>query len=87
LNADVIKQAKELGMNLSGFMEIRLREYLTIINQEIVTPRRRFELGFTSKKCIFSPVDHQKNVHQSFFICSRREGNCNLPVKIKEKER
>ena len=26
LNADVIKQAKELGMNLSGFMEIRLRE-------------------------------------------------------------
>ncbi len=44
LNVDVIKQAKELGMNLSGFMEIRLREYLTIINQEIETPRRRFEL-------------------------------------------
>lgn len=48
LNADVIKQAKELGMNLSGFMEIRLREYLTIINQEICnaeeeirTPERR----------------------------------------------
>jgi len=49
LNVDVIKQAKELGMNLSGFMEIRLREYLTIINQEIETPRRRFELVFTSK--------------------------------------
>ena len=50
LNADVIKQAKELGINLSGFMEIRLKEYLTIINQEIVTPRRRFELAFTGKK-------------------------------------
>jgi len=58
LNADVIKQAKELGMNLSGFMEIRLREYFTLLNQEIVTPRRRFELGFTSKKFTFSPIDY-----------------------------
>jgi len=60
LNSDVVERAKNAGMNLSYFLEVKLVEYLALLN---VMPRRRFELGFTSKKCIFSPVDHQKNVH------------------------
>jgi hypothetical protein len=47
-------------MNLGYFLEVKLVEYLALLN---VTPRRRFELGFTSKKFIFSPVDRQRNVH------------------------
>jgi len=55
LNSDVVERAKNAGMNLSYFLEVKLVEYLALLN---VTPRRRFELGFTSKKFTFSPVNH-----------------------------
>ena len=64
LNNDVVERAKNAGMNLSYFLEVKLVEYLALLN---VTPRRRFELVFTSKKCIFSPVDHQKKCTCIFF--------------------
>ena len=60
LNSDVVERAKNAGMNLSYFLEVKLVEYLALLN---VTPRRRFELEFTSKKFTFSPVDRQRNVH------------------------
>jgi hypothetical protein len=60
LNSDIVECAKNAGMNLNYFLEVKLVEYLALLN---VTPRRRFELGFTSKKFTFSPVNHQKNVH------------------------
>jgi Post-segregation antitoxin CcdA len=41
LNSDVVKRAKNAGMNLSYFLEVKLVEYLALLN---VTPRRRFEL-------------------------------------------
>jgi hypothetical protein len=41
LNADVVEKAKNLGINLSGFLEVKLIEYMAIING---TPRGRFEL-------------------------------------------
>jgi len=41
LNSDVVERAKNAGMNLSYFLEVKLVEYLAILN---VTPRRRFEL-------------------------------------------
>ena len=41
LNADVIKKAKQAGMNLSYFLEIKLVEYLALLDG---TPRGRFEL-------------------------------------------
>ncbi len=41
LNADVVKRAKDAGVNLSGFLEVKLMEYLALING---TPRGRFEL-------------------------------------------
>jgi hypothetical protein len=59
LNSDVVERAKNAGMNLSYFLEVKLVEYLALLN---VTPRRRFELVFTSKIFTFSPVDYQKNV-------------------------
>jgi hypothetical protein len=46
LNSDVVERAKNAGMNLSYFLEVKLVEYLALLN---VTPRRRFELVFTSK--------------------------------------
>jgi len=55
LNSDVVERAKNAGMNLSYFLEVKLVEYLALLN---VTPRRRFERGFTSKKFTFSPVNH-----------------------------
>ena len=60
LNSDVVERAKNAGMNLSYFLEVKLVEYLALLN---VTPRRRFELVFTSKKFTFSPLDRQKNIH------------------------
>ena len=47
LNNDVVERAKNAGMNLSYFLEVKLVEYLALLNG---TPRMRFELGFTSKK-------------------------------------
>jgi hypothetical protein len=41
LNSDVVERAKNAGMNLSYFLEVKLVEYLALLN---VTPRRRFEL-------------------------------------------
>jgi len=41
LNVDVVEKAKNLGINLSGFLEIKLVEYMTKVNG---TPRGRFEL-------------------------------------------
>jgi hypothetical protein len=60
LNSDVVERAKNAGINFSYFLEVKLVEYLALLNG---TPRRRFELGFTSKKFTFYLVDHQKNVH------------------------
>jgi len=60
LNSDIVERAKNAGMNLSYFLEVKLVEYLALLNG---TPRRRFELGFTSKKRTFSSPDHHKNVH------------------------
>jgi len=31
VEGDVVKQAKELGINMSAFLEIRLREYIAMI--------------------------------------------------------
>jgi len=47
LNGDVVERAKNAGMNLSYFLEVKLVEYLAILNG---TPRRRFEHHFTGKK-------------------------------------
>jgi hypothetical protein len=50
LNAEVIKKAKNLGLNLSGFLEIRLQDYFALIEsgqnhcENNRTPRGRFEL-------------------------------------------
>ena len=41
LNNDVVEKAKKHGVNLSGFLEVKLVEYLFIMNG---TPRGRFEL-------------------------------------------
>ena len=41
LKSDVVKRAKNAGMNLSYFLEVKLVEYLALLD---VTPRRRFEL-------------------------------------------
>ncbi|GAG31200.1 unnamed protein product, partial [marine sediment metagenome] len=41
LNSDVVERAKNAGINLSYFLEVKLVEYLALLN---VTPRRRFEL-------------------------------------------
>ena len=41
LNAIVVKQAKNLGVNLSGFLEVKLVEYFALFYS---TPRGRFEL-------------------------------------------
>ncbi len=59
-SSDVVERAKNAGINFSYFLEVKLVEHLALLNG---TPRRRFELGFTSKKFTFFPVDHQKNVH------------------------
>ena len=40
LNNDVVEKAKKLGVNLSYFLEVKLVEYLALING---TPRGRFE--------------------------------------------
>jgi len=60
LNKDVVERAKNAGMNLSYFLEVKLVEYLALLNG---TPRRRFELIFIGKKFTFSTADHQKNVY------------------------
>ena len=41
LNADVVQRAKDAGMNLSYFLEVKLVEHLFMQN----TPRERFELS------------------------------------------
>ena len=41
LNADVVKRAKDVGINISGFLEVKLIEFLALMNG---TPRGRFEL-------------------------------------------
>ncbi len=41
LNADVIQRAKESGMNLSYFLEVKIVEYLSMLE----APRERFELS------------------------------------------
>ena len=41
LNSDVVERAKNAGVNFSYFLEVKLVEYLALLN---VTPRRRFEL-------------------------------------------
>jgi len=41
LNADVIEKTKNAGINFSYFFEVKLVEYLVLLN---VTPRRRFVL-------------------------------------------
>jgi len=58
LNSDVVERAKNAGMNLSYFLEVKLVEYLDLLNDK---SRKRFELVFTSKNFTFSPVAHQKN--------------------------
>jgi post-segregation antitoxin CcdA len=50
LNSDVVERAKNAGMNLSYFLEVKLVEYLAILN---VTPRRRFELLLPSRRTGF----------------------------------
>ncbi len=41
LNSDIVERAKNAGINFSYFLEVKLVEYLALLN---VTPRRRFEL-------------------------------------------
>ena len=41
LNNDVVERAKNAGMNMSYFLEVKIVEYLAVLNG---TPRRRFEL-------------------------------------------
>ena len=41
LNADVIQKAKDHGMNLSYFLEVKIVEYLA----KVEAPRERFELS------------------------------------------
>jgi len=38
LNADVVEKAKNLGINFSGFLEVKLVEYMSMVNG---TPRGR----------------------------------------------
>jgi hypothetical protein len=60
LNSDVVKRAKNAGMNLSYFLEVKLLEYLVIFKG---MPKMGFELIFTSKKFTVSNLDYQKNHH------------------------
>jgi len=53
LNSDVVERAKNASMNLSYFLEVKLIEYPALLN---VTPRRRFEIVFTSKKILLSLI-------------------------------
>jgi len=39
LNNDVVEHAKNAGVNMSYFLEVKLVEYLALLNG---TPRRRF---------------------------------------------
>ena len=41
LNADVVEKAKKLGINFNAFLEVKLVEYIGLVN---CTPRGRFEL-------------------------------------------
>ena len=41
LDEEVVKRAKEAGMNMSYFLEVKIVEYLARYN----TPRERFELS------------------------------------------
>ena len=41
LNNNIVEKAKNLGINLSGFLEVKLVEHMAILNG---TPRGRFEL-------------------------------------------
>jgi len=50
LNADVIQKAKDAGMNLSYFLEVKIVEYLAMMT----APRRRFWRIFTSKYLVCS---------------------------------
>ena len=48
VNEDLVKKAREHGINLSAFLDIELRRYLALIESKPAekneTPRRRFEL-------------------------------------------
>ncbi len=50
LNSDVVERAKNAGINFSYFLEVKLVEYLALLN---VTPRRRFELLLPSRRTGF----------------------------------
>jgi len=51
LSNDIVERAKDAGMNLSYFLEVKLVEHLALISNINFTPRRRFELlrGNTSR--------------------------------------
>jgi hypothetical protein len=42
LSSDIIDLAKDAGVNLSYFLEVKLVEHLALISNINVTPRRRF---------------------------------------------
>jgi len=67
LNSNVVERAKNAGMNLSYSLEVKLVEYLALLN---VTPRRRFELGFTSKKIQLFQINIFENILKMLIIYS-----------------
>ena len=46
LDAEVVQKAKDAGMNMSYFLEIRLVEYLAMLK----APRERFELSLPRRR-------------------------------------
>ena len=76
LNNNVVEKAKNLNINLSGFLEVKLVEYMSIVNG---TPRERFELprgrvltsSPSSRRSGLGHLGIKKVILKSFKIFSR----------------